>query len=77
MLVDRANDKGQCIILIKKQNEKECVSLAGVSLITYLYGPVGEGMLTFNIHTKICIHQCLLLFSSVDPLLQSLHHQGK
>ncbi len=58
MLVDRADDKGQCIILIKKQNAKECVSLAGVSLITYLYGPVGEGMLTFNIHTKICTQIC-------------------
>lgn len=55
-MVDRADDKGLCITLIKKQNANECVSLAGVSLIKYLYGPVGGGMLTFSIHTKICTH---------------------
>lgn len=55
----------------KKEKEKrreECVSLTGVSLTAYLYGPVGGGALTFvhmhkDMHTDMHIHQCLLHYS--------------
>lgn len=61
----------------KKEKEKrreECVSLTGVSLTAYLYGPVGGGALTFYAQRYAHRYAHTPMFAALQLNLQ---RQGK